>query len=407
MPIYYGWWIVLACFLFGFYVSGTIMTGFTAFFEPIFEEFGWSYTQISLGASLRGLELGLFAPVVGLLVDRFGPRRLLFPGSLFIGAGFFLLAKTTNLTMFYGAFLVLGLGASACTATVLTTAVANWFERDVGKALGIMNTGIGAGGILLPIVTILIDSFQWRTAFVILGTGMLVLGIPLSLVVRHRPEKYGYLPDGRSATGAQRAILQEETAIDLKTALRTRVFWYLSISEMIRLMTLSALTTHIMPYLSTIGISRKKATFLGASIPLLSILWRFSFGWLGDLLNKFYVMAALYSLGAIAILLLAHADRGWPLYLFLLFFPLSWGAPPLRGAILRESFGRLALGSILGVLGGIVTFARIVGPTLAGWTYDTFGTYYPAWLFFAATFAVSVSLMFSLARRKSLGDVHS
>lgn len=142
MPIYYGWWIVLACFLFGFYVSGTVMTGFTAFFEPIFEEFGWSYTQISLGASLRGLELGLFAPIVGLLVDRFGPRRLLFSGSLFIAAGFFLLAKTTNLTMFYGAFGLIGLGASSCTGTVLTPAVANWFKKDVGKALGITSASL-------------------------------------------------------------------------------------------------------------------------------------------------------------------------------------------------------------------------------------------------------------------------
>ncbi|MBW2030808.1 MAG: MFS transporter [Deltaproteobacteria bacterium] len=398
MSLYYGWWIVLACFLFGFYVSGTIMMGFTAFFEPIVEEFGWSYTQISLGASLRGLELGLLAPLVGFLVDRFGARRLLFSGSLFIAAGFLLLAKTNSLAMFYGGFILIGLGTSSCTGTVLMPAVANWFRKDVGKALGIMNTGMGAGGILLPLITMLIDSLQWRTAFGLLALGMLALGIPLSFVVRHTPEQYGYLPDGEVPPRAGDTGPGEERDTGLKTALKTKVFWYLSTSELIRLMTLSALVTHIMPYLSSIGIGRNRATFFAASIPLLSIVGRVSFGWMSDWYNRYYVMGILYSLGGIGVFFLAHADRNWPLVLFLICYPLSWGAPPLRGAILRESFGRLALGSIIGVLGGLATIARIVGPAVAGWSFDTFGTYYPVWLFFTCTFAVSVTLMFSLPR---------
>ena len=136
--IFYGWWVVFACFLIAFYVSGAVMFGFTAFFEPIAKEFGWSYTQISLAASLRGLELGIFAPVMGLLVDRFGARRLLFCGTLSIGFGFILLSMISTLGMFYGAFILIGVGTSACTGTVLAPAVANWFKKDVGKALGIM-----------------------------------------------------------------------------------------------------------------------------------------------------------------------------------------------------------------------------------------------------------------------------
>ncbi len=76
--LYYGWWVVLACFIIGLYVSAATFFGFTAFFEPIRQEFGWSYTQISFATSLRGFEMGIFAPIVGFLVDRFGSRRLLF-----------------------------------------------------------------------------------------------------------------------------------------------------------------------------------------------------------------------------------------------------------------------------------------------------------------------------------------
>ena len=80
--VYYGWWVVLASFVVAFYVAGTVFYGFTAFIEPLADEFGWSYTQISLAASLRGLEMGLMAPLVGILVDRIGSRKLLFSGIL-------------------------------------------------------------------------------------------------------------------------------------------------------------------------------------------------------------------------------------------------------------------------------------------------------------------------------------
>jgi sugar phosphate permease len=367
--IFYGWWVVFVCFLFTFYVSGTVMFGFTAFFEPIAAEFGWSYTQISFAASLRGLELGIFAPIMGFLVDRFGSRRLLFSGALLIGLGFILLGRTTSLGMFYGAFIVLGLGTSACTGTVLTPAVANWFRKDVGKALGIMISGVGFGGILVPLITFLIDLYQWRTTFLILGLGMFLIGIPLSLLIRHSPEKYGYLPDGAEFKEQKSTAAYQDRDFDLRAALRTRVFWHLGIAESLRTMTLTALITHVIPYLSSQGISRSRATFIAAAIPLLSIIGRLLFGWLGDKYNKYHVMAMLYFLGSVSILTFAYVKTTWLLYLFLILFPLSWGAPPLRGA-------------------------------LAGWTYDTFGRYHLIWLFFTVTFAIAVILMLTISPLK-------
>ena len=114
--IIYGWWIVLACSFIGLYVGGVVHFGFTAFFEPIREEFGWSYTQISFAASLRGLEMGIFSPVVGFLVDRFGPRKLMLWGIITVGFGLILLSLTHSLAMFYAAFLLIAFGASGCTA---------------------------------------------------------------------------------------------------------------------------------------------------------------------------------------------------------------------------------------------------------------------------------------------------
>ena len=80
--IFYGWYIVGACVVITLYTGGVVHFGFTTVFEPIIDEFQWSYAQVSLASSLRGLEMGLLAPFMGFLVDRYGPRRLIFIGSI-------------------------------------------------------------------------------------------------------------------------------------------------------------------------------------------------------------------------------------------------------------------------------------------------------------------------------------
>ena len=97
---FYGWWIVGASFLITLYVGGVIFYGFTAIFEPLADELGWSYTEISLAASLRGLEIGLLAPITGILVDRWGSRRLIFTGSVLLALGLILFSYTYSLSAF-------------------------------------------------------------------------------------------------------------------------------------------------------------------------------------------------------------------------------------------------------------------------------------------------------------------
>ncbi|MCE5283761.1 MAG: MFS transporter, partial [Deltaproteobacteria bacterium] len=183
--IFYGWWVVLACAGVSFCVGGLVTSGFTAFFDPIQAELGWSYTQISFAASLRGFEMGLFAPLVGFLVYRFGSRVLMLCGTLAIGAGLILLSLTQSLLAFYGSFLIVALGAGGCTSLVTMSVVANWFHRNIGIALGIMASGFGLGGLVVPLIIFLIDSYGWRFSLVLLGLGMWGIGIPLSLVVRN------------------------------------------------------------------------------------------------------------------------------------------------------------------------------------------------------------------------------
>lgn len=393
--IFYGWWIVGACFLLSFYVGGAIFFGFTGFFEPIREEFGWSYTQISLAASLRGLEMGIFAPLIGFLVDRFGARKLVFSGTITVGLGLIFLSVTQSLAMFYASFLLIAFGAGGCASVVFMTAVANWFHRNVGIALGVMMSGFGASGLIVPIIVRLIDIYGWRTTLIILGLGMWILGIPLSFVIRNKPEQYGYLPDGKVSREPMPNLEAQgkDVEIGFKEALRKRSFLYLNMVEAIRMMTLFAVVTHVMPYLSSVGIPRPTAGLVAGAIPLFSIIGRFGFGWLGDVFDKRNVIAWTFCFLGLGTLAFSYVHVRWVIVLFLfLFSPGFGGGSILRGAILREYFGRESFGKMLGIVMGSGAIGGIIGPTVAGWVFDTLGSYHIIWLVFCGVIGLAIGL---------------
>ena len=397
--IFYGWWIVLACFLIAFYAGGALFFGFTVFFEPIVEEFGWSHTQVSVAFSLRGFEMGILAPITGFLVDRFGSRKLAFSGTFIVGVALILLALTNSLGMFYGAFFLLALGTSGCAVTVLMTAVAHWFKRNLGKVMGIVACGFGAGGVLIPVMIWLIEHYQWRTALILLGLGMWALGIPLSFVIRDMPEQYGYLPDGEIPLGpgsihTDRDSGQEVTA---KVALKSQNFWNISIAEAIRMMIAMAVTTHVMPYLGSIGMSKTSAAFVTTSIPLFSIIGRLGFGWLGDIIDKKYALAMVYCFIGLGTLAFSYIHVSWLILPFLLVFcPGFGGSASLRGAVVREYFGMGSFGRLYGIIMGVAAIGGLIGPFAAGWTFDNIGAYQPAWLFFTGTTVIAVVLILRL-----------
>ncbi len=394
--IFYGWWIVLACFFIGLYVGGVVFYGFTAFFEPIREEFGWSYTQISFAASLRGLEMGFIAPLVGFLVDRFGSRKLILYGTITVGLGLISLSLTQSLAMFYGSFLLVAFGAGGCTVVVTMSVVANWFHKKVGIALGVMASGVGASGFFVPLIVRLIDVYGWRTTLIILGLGMWVLGIPLSFVIRDRPEQYGYLPDGESSVEPipKPEIQGRRVKIGLKEALKNRTFLYLCTTEAIRMIAVAAVIIHVMPYLGSVGVPRATAGIVAGAIPLFSIIGRFGLGWLGDVFDKKYVMVWALFLMGLGMLAFCYVQVTGVVFLFLLLFaPGYGGGMVIRGAILREYFGRDSFGKMIGILMGFGSIGGIIGPTLAGWAFDTLGSYNIIWLVFCGIIGLAIWLM--------------
>lgn len=404
--IFYGWWIVGAAFLVALYVGGVVFYGFTAIFEPIANEMGWSYTQISLAASLRGLELGLFAPIAGMLTDRLGPRRLIFGGALITALGLFMLSRTTSLATFYGAFALISLGMSATTLTVLMTAIANWFRLKVGIASAIAMSGYGFSGLLVPLIVKLIDTLDWRTTMAILAAGMVALVLPLTFVFRHRPEQYGYQPDGRKdipiSPGASIAEPQT-TELHIRTtqALKTATFWRIAATFMVHALLTGTVITHIMPSLSSIGVIRSRASLMAMAVPIISVAGRLGFGWMADKFDRRRIVATSFAMMTAGLLFFGYAQSAglWLLVPFLFLFGLGYGgSTAVRPSIVSEYFGRANFGSIFGFIVGINAIGAIVGPPVAGWVYDNWGSYQSVWLVYAGLAFVAVLLIFNISR---------
>ncbi|OGP63890.1 MAG: hypothetical protein A2170_06555 [Deltaproteobacteria bacterium RBG_13_53_10] len=396
--IFYGWWIVLACFIIGLYTGGIIFYGFTAFIDPLVREFGWSYTQVSFAMSLRGIEMSFISPLVGFLVDRYGPRRLVFWGVITIGLGFFMMSVTYSLWMFYASFVLIAFGGGGCTSVVFMRVVTSWFQRRVGLALGVMSSGFGASGLIVPLIVYLIDAFGWRAAVILLGAGTLIVGIPLAFVIRDTPEACSLQPDGRKndppVVGPSGKRDGETGDFRFRDALRHRAFLSLVISEFLRMMAVAALVTHIMPYMNILHIPRTTAGLITGAIAVLSIFGRFGLGWLADLFDKRIIMVAAFSLLSLGFFFFCYVEIPWVMIVFLIVFPFGYGGTVvLRGAILREYFGRQTFGRLLGLVMGAAAAGGMIGPTLAGFIFDTTGSYHYTWIFLGIASSVSVLLI--------------
>jgi len=377
----------------------------SAFFNPIVEEFGWSYLVVSLAASLLAVELGILAPIAGFLTDRFGPRKVIFCSTLLSGIGLFLLSRINSLLVFYIAFGILSIGLSGFGQVVTTTAVANWFDKKIGRATGFSIAGYGAGGILMPLIVWLIAHCGWRMSFAILGIATCLILFPTSLLLRHKPEQYGTFPDGEisdppeTTQNETETIYSGEVAFTAIHALKTKTFWLLGFALTIQLMVFNAMIVHSMPYLASMGLPRDRAALVAMFIPLSSIVGRLSFGWLGDLFDKRYLLVMCLLFEMIGLVFLSYAEVLWHLITFLAFFgPALGGAVALRSIILREHFGRRSLGSIQGLITALMTIGAIVGPVYAGWVFDVRGGYQMVWLTFIGAILAAIPVILAIRK---------
>ena len=387
---FYGWYIVASSMAANAILSAAYFQGFSAFFLPIESHFGWGRSAISAAASLRQVETGVLGPAVGLLVDRFSPRKLIVAGAVICGLGLIGLGMVNSLATFYIFFLLISVGSSAVGHGVTwPTLIARWFRRKRGLAIGLAVNGPLFAGPMVLANTVMISTFGWRPILIGYGGVVLIVVTALGLVARDRPEAYGMLPDGdapHAGTGPLRTSAQlraaarsAEVGLTLKQVLRSRAFWLLSSYLGAMFIVNSGFQLHQIPYfVNDRGFSDAAAAVTVVFVVFASGIGRTGTGWLLDKVGYRLVLVAVSLTMTLAFLYLqvAGIDSMLEALPFTILFGVAFGATiPMRGALGALIFGNRSLGSVIGVLQGTSIAAGVVGPILMGAMFDALGDY--------------------------------
>ena len=375
--MFYGWWIVIASIPMSIF-TGAFFYGFSALFDPIIEEFGWSRALTSVAFALQQGESGIAAPIVGVMVDKMGPRRIVIVGGVIYGVGFLLLGYIGGLWMFYVMFLVISVGASGCNPIVTYIAAAQWFRRKRGRSMAIISTGSAFSGIMVYLLVVLISQFGWRTSVQVFGIASWAVILPLALVFRHRPEQYGLLPDGDVAETSS-PVYSTRTEVDFRfrQAVSTRTFWYLGAVFTLWTLVHGAVISQLVSALRLDGdVSLTVAGAAAAAVPLSSLIGRLGLGSLSDFVDKKTVVVVSLVIQAIGLLLLANLATPLLAIGGAFFYGVgSGGVIPVRSALQADLFGARNFGTIQGGLRLLSTAGGVAGPIMAGGIADAQDSY--------------------------------
>lgn len=335
--IFYGWWLVALTLMLTAMVSTPSFGAIGIWVKALEDAFGWSRTKLAIAFSLGHLEGSAAGPVAGLLVDKFGSRRVVFTGMLGIGIAFLLFSNMLfidpvldsfvaifglsgvvdwPLVIFYTSFGMLMLVTVAGAWLPLMTTLNFWFDKKRSTAMGIASGGFSLGGfILTPIVAWMIDpgNLGWQFSSFLFSIFFFVIALPVFKFIRNKPEDMGLLPDGVDvnqvardknlsrevsfvspqsfSSGLQKIQFKYDSTIvqpdyKISQAMSTGTFWYIAIGHSFCTMLLAVLSVHLIPMLVEQGFSLQQASYVWALIMVVSGFTQLTFGFIGDKVRK-------------------------------------------------------------------------------------------------------------------------
>ena len=417
--VFYGWWMV--------FISGAVMVISTTpmfhamglWFVALENTFGWSRTQLSLAFAFTRIEGGILGPIEGYLTDRFGTRRLVMIGMTIMGIGWLLFSQVQELWMFYLVYIFIALGQGLGSWLPLMTMLNNWFSRKRARAMGFSNSTSRLGSLLLiPAIAWAIDPdfdrLGWRVTVVLIGVSILIVALPLSTLIRNRPEDYGLLPDGdkpydaTSADGelpSANAATPPQTDFTWRQALRTPAFWLISIGHGFTSMVLIAMMAHLAPMMTDREYTLQTASFVITAYTVVSMLFQIVGGFVGDRVPKRFALFVFTWIQASGVFLLTFGPANLIVaFGFALLFGIGFGGRnPLTVSIRGEYFGRKSFGMIMGLSQVPMNVLLLSAPVFAGVVRDITGEYTLAFGVLAALNMLG-GVLFLFATRPSLAS---
>ncbi len=410
--IFYGWFMVALGALLMALGSAPLLYGLPVWNPVLRHAFGWSAFQMSGAFAIMQIE-GAYAPLVGWLIDKLGPRRMVLIGLIVLGCGFMLFSQIRDLWHLYAVFLVMSVGATISTWLPMMTVVNHWFTRRKALAMSLVMEGFAVGGIVTPLVLAwaiggtdpdAAERYGWRNTAFFIGVFTLVLAIPLSSLVRNRPEDVGLLPDGDQARPAARSpvdvpevrAMGDEEGYTWQEAARTTTFWVMNIALAGSSVVLCTVLVHLGLMLDDRGFSLSTIGAVVSVYPGVAAVSILLGGWLADRFPIRFMAFGANALQSAAVLVLVAADSTEAVFFAVVLLGIGGGGRSATSTAIRGIyFGRRAFGSILGLSVVPTTIMWFLAPVYAGLMRGITGNYDVAFLTIGA-FALSCSCLFLL-----------
>ena len=407
-------WVLVASVWVTLAIASGLYFSFPVFFVALYEEFGWSRGATAAAFSLSSVVQGFLSPVVGMLVDRFGPRRVMLSGTFVLGGACLLASRVSSLATLY---LVVGVLAAAgvCAVSWVPSGalIARWFAERRGSMMGLAFSGMGSGVLVMgPLTQWLIAGHGWRFAYLVLGAGTLAVLVPIIwLGVRDRPPAAGRGtaggvastrgPESETARAAAHAPPAGAGGGEIAAALRTRAFWALFFAYLCTPLAVFPVVTHQVAFAVDQGFPRLFVAGIFGLTGLLSTVGRIGFGVAADRIGRAPSATISYgctAAGTLCLLALETWRHPAPLYAYAVLFGLGFGA---RGPIITAIAAQLFQGRRFGVIYGILSVGNGIGGGIAPWfggaIHDLTGSYRVAFLI-AVGFCAVGATCFWLAR---------
>lgn len=405
--VYYGWRMVGLVSVIRIVGGGLHQFGFTVFFLPISQDLGISRAATSLAFSLSRAQGAIEAPLVGYLIDRYGPRPIMVTAVFLAGLGYILLSWADS----YASFMIVYLGVISLAFVAgfvhSPMVVANsWFIRQRARAMTVVSAAVPIGGALIsPLLAIGVSSIGWRWAAFLSGCVFLLVCLPLTFHLKRSPESMGLLPDGEATALNEDADSSIRSAdrnakgdFTSRQAMKTWMFWVLVTAMTARVTCYSAATVHFIPLMVWKGMSESAAASLLGIFALVNLVAHFVLGWIADRVNKPKLLTACHLLPAVSVVPLLFDSAHYQLWLFAIGFTLLDASFPIVWATVGDFFGRRHFATIRGMMSFFYMWGSFAGPVLAGVIYDKTQTYWIVLWIFLTLLIVATLLVFSLIR---------
>ena len=408
--MFYGWIIVSLALLVNGLSSGPVWSGVGVWITALELHFGWSRTVLAGAFSMAQLEGSIIGPLLGYLIDRVGPRRMVFMGLAITGLGFLLFSRTENVFIFYASYGLIMLGTAAGTWLPYMAVVNRWFVRKRSIAMAIAGEGSPLGGlVLVPVLAWAVtpDNYGWSVTAQWTGVVFLCLAWPMSQLIRVRPEDHGLLPDGDPpeqrqrgpARTARRAASPGQLQFTARQAVRTPAFWLITFGHACSSILYATLTVHLVPMLTDQGLDLVRAASVFSVALGVAAVFQLIGGYMGDRLPKHIVISffGFIQAGGFLMAVLIHSV---PMaILFAVVFGIGFGGRnPLTTAIRGDYFGENAFATITGLSSAPMYAMMLAAPLFAGAMFDATGTYTIAFLVIGGIGVMS-GVLFFLARK--------